>query len=351
VAAACGAKDIPVIQVDAHNVVPVWAASDKQEYAARTIRKKVMMSLPVYLTDFPALEKHPHAPAKTDWPKPVDWEAAERSLEVDRSVKPVADVTPGSAAAKKMLEEFCEQRLELFAEKRNDPNVKALSGLSPYLHFGQLAAQRCALRVRQVGEKGGAAAQKSVESFIEEAVVRRELSDNYCFYNKRYDSVEGAADWAQLSLAVHAPDAREHAYSREQLETAQTHDNLWNASQLQMVREGKMHGFLRMYWAKKILEWMPSPKEALATAIWLNDRYSLDGRDPNGYVGCMWSICGIHDMGWAERPVFGKIRFMNYAGCKRKLNIPMFVAKYPHEAGKAPVVTTVEPPKKRGKKA
>ena len=117
-------------------------------------------------------------------------------------------------------------------------------------------------------------------------------------------------------------------YDASTLEVGTTHDDLWNASQLQMVREGKMHGFLRMYWAKKILEWSPCPRDALATAIRFNDRYSMDGRDPNGYVGCMWSICGVHDMGWTERKVFGKIRFMNYAGCKRKMQIPKFVARY-----------------------
>ncbi|KAF0301041.1 Deoxyribodipyrimidine photo-lyase [Amphibalanus amphitrite] len=123
-------------------------------------------------------------------------------------------------------------------------------------------------------------------------------------------------------------DKREYLYSRERLAEAQTHDDLWNAAQLQLVNEGKMHGFLRMYWAKKVLEWTRSPEEALATAIYLNDRFSLDGRDPNGYVGCMWSICGIHDQGWAERPVFGKIRYMNYQGCKRKFNVDAFVARY-----------------------
>jgi len=340
---ACGAKDIPVIQVDAHNVVPVWAASDKQEYAARTIRKKIMNSLPVYLKEFPAIEKHPFpAPEKT-WPKEVDWEAAEKSLEVDRTVLPVTGITPGSKAARAKLDAFCEKRLGLFADKRNDPNTDALSGLSPYIHFGQLSAQRCALQVRQTA-KEDKGKDKGSESYIEEAVVRRELSDNFCFYNANYDKIEGASGWAQITLQEHEKDKREHLYTSEELEAGKTHDDLWNASQLQMVREGKMHGFLRMYWAKKILEWMPSPREALAEAIRLNDRYELDGRDPNGYVGCMWSICGIHDQGWAERAVFGKIRFMNYAGCKRKFDIASFINRYPGAkiAGKTP-----EPPAKK----
>lgn len=158
--------------------------------------------------------------------------------------------------------------------------------------------------------------------------MRRELTDNFCFYNKKYDSVEGAYEWAQKTLKDHAKDKRSYLYTREQLEKAKTHDKLWNAAQYQMVAEGKMHGFLRMYWAKKILEWTSSPQEALCIALYLNDRYELDGQDPNGFVGCMWSICGIHDQGWAERPVFGKIRYMNYKGCLRKFNVAQFEKKY-----------------------
>ncbi|CAE7559424.1 PHR [Symbiodinium sp. CCMP2456] len=291
VADACQAKEVPVVQVDAHNVVPVWAASDKQETAARTIRKKIMQSLGTYLTDFPRVEKHPHK-LKGNF-QPVDWVQAEQSLQVDDSVRPVAAIVPGTAAGLAALEDFCK-RLSRYDAHRNDPNDNALSGLSPWLHFGQISAQRCALRVRLIGEIKTATSseKKSCEAFIEESVVRRELSDNFCFYNVNYDSLEGAAGWAQQTLKDHSKDKREHLYCKEELENAKTHDDLWNAAQLQMVREGKMHGFLRMYWAKKILEWSPSPKEALERCIWLNDRYELDGRDPNGYVGCMWSVCG-----------------------------------------------------------
>jgi len=348
VARACGAQGISVTQVDAHNVVPVWAASDKQEYAARTIRKKIMNSLHCYLTDFPALQKQE---APSEWPAAVDWAAAEKSLEVDRTVDPVEGIIPGSAAARARLDDFCQHRLTLFAEKRNDPNVDALSGLSPYLHFGQISAQRCALRVKKYGdaEFRTASVEKGCEAFIEEAVVRRELADNFCFYNDKYDSIEGAAEWAQKTLKDHEADQREYLYSAEDMEAGKTHDDLWNAAQLQMVREGKMHGFLRMYWAKKILEWSPSPRQALELSIKLNDKYELDGRDPNGYVGCMWSICGIHDQGWAERKVFGKIRFMNYAGCKRKLNIAAFVSRYPSAAAAEASKDTRDPKASRKK--
>ncbi|XP_061587460.1 deoxyribodipyrimidine photo-lyase-like [Cololabis saira] len=196
------------------------------------------------------------------------------------------------------------------------------SGASP-IRALNLSAQRVALQVRRYGK-----ASESVPPFIEELVVRRELTDNFCFYNEKYDSVEGAYAWAQKTLQDHAGDKREYLYTREQLEKAQTHDKLWNGAQYQMVTEGKMHGFLRMYWAKKILEWTRSPEEALSIALYLNDRYELDGQDPNGFVGCMWSICGIHDQGWAERPVFGKIRFMNYKGCLRKFKVAEFERKY-----------------------
>jgi len=166
-----------------------------------------------------------------------------------------------------------------------------------------------------------------VDNYLEELVVRRELSDNFCYYNDLYDSVKGAASWAQETLQAHADDKREYVYTKTALEEGKTHDSLWNAAQKELTVLGKMHGFMRMYWAKKILEWTASPEEALEIAIYLNDKYSLDGRDPNGYVGCMWSICGIHDQGWKEREVFGKIRYMNYNGCKRKFDVDAYVQR------------------------
>ncbi len=158
--------------------------------------------------------------------------------------------------------------------------------------------------------------------------MRRELADNFCYYQKDYDNLNGCYDWARKTLNDHRNDKRPYVYLKEEFENAMTHDRLWNAAQIQMVKEGKMHGFMRMYWAKKILEWTESPEKALELAIYLNDKYSLDGRDPSGYVGCMWSIAGIHDQGWAERPIFGKIRYMNYDGCKRKFDINKYMAKY-----------------------
>ncbi|XP_026791694.3 CPD photolyase [Pangasianodon hypophthalmus] len=315
-------SDVPFIQVDAHNVVPCWEASNKLEYAARTIRGKITKLLPEFLMEFPPVDMHPHLSTKTA--KKVDWEEVMSSLEVDRSVGEVLWAKPGTTEGIAMLESFIDQRLRLFATERNNPNANALSQLSPWIHSGQISAQRVLLEVRRWGKR----LTESVSSFTEELLVRRELSDNFCFYNDNYDNINGAYDWAKKTLQDHAKDARPYLYTREQLENADTYDQLWNAAQRQIVLEGKMHGFMRMYWAKKILEWTASPEEAVNISIYLNDRYALDGCDPNGYVGCMWSICGIHDQGWAERPVFGKIRYMNYAGCKRKFDVGQFERKY-----------------------
>ena len=352
--------ETPLIEVDAHNVVPVWVASDKLEVGARTIRKKITEKLPTYLTEFPKLEaaavaaassstaadgapSHPSATLRKECAEPTDWAAVHASLTVDRTVPPVDWCTPGTAAALAACRAFCEGgRLKIFDEKRNDPNSEALSELSPYTHFGQLAPQRAALLVKEYNARHNA----SVKSYLEESIVRRELSDNFCFYQPSYDSLDGAAGWARESLEKHAADAREHVYTLEQLERAETHEDIWNAAQNQMVRTGKMHGFMRMYWAKKILEWSPDPAEALRRAIYLNDKYELDGRDPNGYVGCAWSIMGTHDMGWTERPIFGKIRFMNYNGCKRKFDI----AEYAYKWGAGPKPTP-KAEKKGAKKA
>ncbi|KAK4297609.1 hypothetical protein Pmani_029985 [Petrolisthes manimaculis] len=315
-------KNIPMCMVDAHNVVPCWVASDKQEYSAKTIRRKITDKLPDFLTKFPTVARHPHTSKYKA--KPVDWEVTEKSIEVDRTVGPVEWANPGTHSGLDNLNEFCLNRLRKYADQRNNPNVKALSNMSPWLHFGQVSAQRCVLEVKRYKKK----LRDGVEGFVEEAVVRRELADNYCHYQPKYDQMEGAYKWAFDTLDNHRDDKRPYLYSREQLTQAQTHDDLWNSAQLELVTTAKMHGFMRMYWAKKVLEWTRTPEEALQTAIYLNDRFSLDGRDPNGYVGCMWSICGIHDQGWAERSVFGKIRYMNYDGCKRKFKIDGYISRF-----------------------
>ncbi|CRL08549.1 CLUMA_CG021341, isoform A [Clunio marinus] len=313
---------VPLVQVDAHNIVPIWITSDKQEYAARTIRNKINSKLGEFLTEFPPLVKHPHK--STEMPDKIDWKKTLQSLKVDETVGVVDWIKPGYKNAVEVLETFINKRLKVFATKRNDPTINALSNLSPFFHFGQISVQRAIIEVQKHKSK----AKDSVDAFCEEAIVRRELSDNFCFHNKNYDNLDGITDWAKITLNAHRKDKRPYLYTRDELEKSKTHDDLWNAAQNQLRVEAKLHGFLRMYWAKKILEWTASPEEALETAIYLNDRYNLDGRDPNGYVGCMWSIGGIHDQGWGERAVFGKIRYMNYEGCKRKFDIKAFIARY-----------------------
>ncbi|XP_022922402.1 deoxyribodipyrimidine photo-lyase isoform X2 [Cucurbita moschata] len=319
-------ESVKVHEVDAHNVVPIWIASEKLEYSAKTLRGKINKKLPEYLIDFPALliptRKWPSTDKFIDWDRLID-----DNLRKGADVPEIEWCKPGEKAAMEVLmgskDGFLTKRLKSYAIDRNNPlKPRGLSGLSPYLHFGQISAQRCALEARNVRKLN----PQAVDMFLEELIVRRELADNYCYYQPHYDSLLGAWEWARKTLMDHASDKREHVYTREQLEKAQTADPLWNASQLEMVFHGKMHGFMRMYWAKKILEWTRGPEEALEICIYLNDKYEIDGRDPNGYVGCMWSICGVHDQGWKERPIFGKIRYMNFAGCKRKFDVDGYIA-------------------------
>ena len=310
--------DIPLYEVDARNIVPCWVGSPKQEYGAYTLRPKIRRALGEYLEDFPGVEKPPMA-----WkgePTQIDWVAIEKGLQVDCRVPEVDWLAPGEDAAREILAEFLEKKLPQYHEHSNDPTWGVLSNLSPYLHFGQISAQRVALEVSRLG-----IAWKAREAFLEELIVRRELSDNFCFHNKNYDSFEGFPDWAQKTLNAHRRDRREYVYPLDAFENASTHDDLWNAAQRQMVRKGKMHGYMRMYWAKKILEWTSSPEEAIRIAIHLNDRYELDGRETNGYVGISWCIGGVHDRAWQERPVFGKIRYMSYRGCKSKFDVSAYI--------------------------
>lgn len=310
---------IPVIEVDAHNIVPAWIASTKQEYAAHTFRKKIHRLLPQYLTEFPTLHPQKSTPVKST----TDWTAIRNAIAVDESVHPVTWITPGQSAANERLSEFLQTRLGAYAQQRNDPNAHAQSNLSPYLHFGHIASQRIALEISRSSQNPA-----GTETFLEEVIVRKELADNYCLYNHQYDSPAGFPNWAQQTLNDHLRDHREFLYSLDALTRSRTHDPLWNAAQTEMVQSGKMHGYLRMYWAKKILEWTNNPTEAMTVAIHLNDTYSLDGRDPNGYTGITWSIGGVHDRPWFERPIFGKIRYMNFNGAKKKFDVEKYIAMW-----------------------
>jgi deoxyribodipyrimidine photo-lyase len=314
---------IPVYEVDAHNIISCWVASLKQEFAAYTFRPKVKRQLAEFLDDFPSLRKHPFS-----WEsrvKDTDWTAIKKSLEIDRAVGEVEWIKPGEKAALQALHHFVEHKLSKYDRKKNDPSQDGQSHLSPYLHLGQISAQRVAIETKRAKSS-----VKNRAAFLEELIVRRELSDNYCFYNPRYDSFKGFPDWAKKTLDEHREDRREYLYSLEQFETARIHDELWNAAQLEMVKTGKMHGYLRMYWAKKILEWTKTPEEAQKIAIHLNDKYELDGRDPNGYVGIAWSIGGVHDRAWFSRPIFGKIRYMSARGAQSKFDVNAYISRVSH---------------------
>lgn len=331
---ASGIK-VPFFEADAHNVVPCWEASKKQEYAAHTFRPKLLRLLPEFLTEYPELE------ANTEFPEIiVSYGKSETFSEVQKNgigtllpgefleektgfLPDLALFEAGETAARKVMDEFLTNKLGSYSTLRNDPTKDALSNLSPYLHFGQVSAQRVALKVEKAK-----ADLESKRVFLDELLVRKELADNFCYYNPFYDSFDGFPEWAKKTLNSHRHDQRSHIFTLEELETGRTYDPLWNASQIELLRRGKMHSYMRMYWAKKILEWSESPEKALETAIYLNDKYELDGRDPNGYAGIAWSIGGVHDRAWQEREIFGKIRYMSYEGSKRKFDVKSYIAKY-----------------------
>lgn len=308
----------PIFEVDAHNIIPAWTVSEKKEYAAYTIRPKIKRLLDDFLTDIPTVQRHPF--------ECVDPLSIADSNYLRTSVSGLISnvydcLGTGEIEALDAADAFIDNRLENYAVNRNNPCVKGQSGLSPYLHFGQLSAQRVAWLVSNYELP-----EENKADFLEELIVRRELSDNFCLYESLYDSFSGFPEWARKTLEQHRTDEREYVYSLQELETGNSHEQLWNACQLDLIQSGKLHGYLRMYWAKKILEWSPDPETAMAYAITLNDRYSLDGCDPSGYTGIAWSIGGVHDRAWRERPVFGKIRYMNEAGCRRKFDVKGYIA-------------------------
>lgn len=310
--------NIPFFEVDSHNIVPVWEASSKLEFAAYTIRPKIESKLYEFLEEYPSVKKQFYS---LNLPN-NEWVEIISSLQIDGSIKKVSWIKSGSKEAHKTLDEFIKIKIENYDRDRNDPNKDGQSNLSAYLHFGQISSQRIVLEIkRRVKES-------YTKAFFEELIVRKELSDNFCFYNENYDSPKGYPEWSKKTLSEHRGDKREYIYTNEDFEGAKTHDPLWNAAQKQLLSEGKMHGYMRMYWAKKILEWSRDVNDAHATALFLNDKYSFDGRDPNGYTGIAWSIGGVHDRAWFEREVFGSIRYMNFNGAKRKFDVGAYINKY-----------------------
>jgi deoxyribodipyrimidine photo-lyase len=312
---------IPLYEVDAHNIVPCWVASPKQEYGAYTIRPKIKHLLPLFLEEFPRIKSHPYSVVKGTGTN--QWGRAIKTLKANAKITEVHWLAPGESAARRALKRFIEKKLGTYDETRNDPTLNGQSQLSPYLHFGHLSAHKAALAIQ-----ASPLPRRVKESFLEELIIRRELSDNFCFYNSRYDTFDSFPQWAQKTLNQHRKDKRSYVYSLHAFEGAATHDPLWNAAQMEMVTKGKMHGYMRMYWGKKILEWTRSPEEALEYSIYLNDKYELDGRDPNGYAGIAWCIGGVHDRAWGARPIFGKIRYMSYSGCKSKFKVAEYIANH-----------------------
>ncbi|MEX2443829.1 MAG: deoxyribodipyrimidine photo-lyase [Alkalispirochaeta sp.] len=320
--------DCPLVQVETNVVVPVHTVSGKQEWSAATLRRKIHPHLDTFLQP-PAEVPYHHGGG----PSPIgdidqfpsihveeltSPDRLSQLFTVNTAIEPVSEFTGGEEAARDRLGEFLTHRLAGFDELRNVPDRDYASHMSPYLHFGHISPVEIVLQAReQVDSELGESAREDLDSFIEELVVRRELAMNFTEFNPNYDRFAGLPEWAQKTLTEHSGDERPALYTAAQLEGAQTDDPYWNACQRELVRRGKMHGYMRMYWGKKILEWMQEPAEAMALAITLNDRYELDGRDPNGYAGVAWCF-GAHDRGWPERPVFGKVRYMNANGLKRK---------------------------------
>jgi deoxyribodipyrimidine photo-lyase len=311
--------NIPFWTVDADVIVPS-KLFPKPQYGAYVLRPRLYKELPNYLHPL----KNPRA--QHAWKRPKKFESYPVSNDItagwkkfDRSLAPVESFVGGSRAARKRLKFFVEHILADYDKARNEPTIDGTSRLSPYLHFGHIGPLEIALAV-DAAAKRNASLTKAHDSFFNELIVWRELAVNFVKYTPNYDSLECAAPWANQSLAEHLRDRRDWVYSLEQLERGETHDELWNASQLQMVHFGWMHNYTRMYWAKKILEWSPDPTLAFQYAIALNDRYELDGRDPNGYAGIAWAIAGKFDRPWFDRPIFGKIRYMSGGSTGKKFN-------------------------------
>lgn len=314
------ALECELVEVETNLIVPVEEASDQENFSAGTFRPRIRRKLDAYLVDVkPRKVRRDSLGLRLKGLDLSDVDRVVAGLNVDHSVGRVDGFRGGASEARRRLGNFLANGLDAYPTARNDPNLDAQSHLSPYLHFGQISPLDVALRVRRKRSEG-------VEAFLEELIVRRELSHNFVYHNPRYDSFECLPPWATRTLNFHSRDRREHVYSQEEFEAARTHDPYWNAAQREMTLTGKMHGYMRMYWGKKILEWSRSPQEAFRIALYLNNRYELDGRDPNGHAGVAWCF-GKHDRAWAERPVFGMVRYMNAGGLKRKFDPDAYVER------------------------
>lgn len=314
---------VPLIEVESDAVVPVDTASAKHEYAARTLRPKISRLLDEYLQPLRARTvKHrwrgKHPASDVDLSEPRRTLAAMR---LDRSVHPVRRFRGGTSHALARLDRFVDERLAGYAERRNFPERQAVSHLSPYLHFGQISALDIALKVRKAAPSGNAGSA----AFLEELIVRRELAINHVLHEPRYGRWESLPDWARKALAKAARDPRQHIYSRAELEAGETHDLYWNTAMREMRATGYMHNRMRMYWGKKIIQWTKAPEDAFETALALNNRWFLDGRDANSFANVGW-LFGLHDRPWPARKVFGTVRSMGAASL-RKFDAEGYVAE------------------------
>jgi deoxyribodipyrimidine photo-lyase len=315
--------DCAVVQVETEVVVPVELASDKREHAARTLRPKIQEHLDEFLVGLePTTVEKQSLNMQADGLDLSDAEEILDNMELDRSVEPLSHLyRGGTSESKKILEHFLESRLDTYVEHRNQPQTDDVSHMSKYLHYGHISPIHVALKIQDANPP-----QEDLDSYLEELIIRRELSMNFCHYTPDYDKFSNLPDWAKETLKEHASDAREYLYTREQLENTDTHDEYWNAAMNEMRHMGYMHNYMRMYWGKKILEWSASPEEAYETTLYLNNKYFLDGRDPNSYANVAW-VFGQHDRGWQERGVFGKVRYMSAGGLERKAKPKQYVEK------------------------
>jgi deoxyribodipyrimidine photo-lyase len=315
---------VPFWTVDADVIVPSKLL-EKAQFNAAVARPRLFRALPEFLVPY----TNPHA--DKPWKNPRNLEADDVRADItrgwqdfDRSVKPVEAWTGGHNAAMKRLHKFCDEMLESYDRDRNHPETDGTSKLSPYLHYGHIGPQTIALAIDAAAKKNPKL-QGAREKFFDELITWRELSVNFVRYQPDYDSPDCADNWAKETLAEHDQDPREVLYKMPQLEFGKTYDELWNAAQIQMVRYGWMHNYLRMYWAKKIVEWTPNVRIAMKVAIYLNDKYEIDGRDPGGYAGIAWSMLGKFDRAWFDRPIFGKRRYMSGASTGKKFMSDLYI--------------------------
>jgi len=319
--AAARKLKVPLWTVDADVIIPTKLL-EKEQYAAFIIRPRLQARLPEFLKQ-PSNPKANHEwkpPKVNSLPPLISVDTLTEGWKIDRSVQPVTGFTGGTKEGLKLLKAFVQRKLATYSTANNHPELDGTTQLSPYLHFGHIGPITVALAV-----EGADAPRTDKDTFLNQIIVWRELSINMVHFNPNYDNFEVGETWAHKSLGKHAADPRPVLYSEKQLENAETHDALWNAAQMQMVNTGWMHNYLRMYWAKKILEWTPSPAHAHQIAVRLNDKYELDGRDPNGYAGIAWSIVGKFDRPWFERPIFGQIRYMSGASTGRKFDSKKYI--------------------------